>query len=125
MLVIYINYFDIINVPWLQLQVKLGTLFDNILVCDDLEYAKKLADETWGKHKDVSCFLETILFSSLLYFSRSAGHHTFNMLKLYFIKMKRKLLKRKRKRKMRLVHCVVKLLTFRKIRWINMLCNEL
>ena len=35
------------------LQVKSGTLFDNVLVSDDLEYAKKLAEETWGKHKDV------------------------------------------------------------------------
>ena len=47
-LVIYINYFHIINVPWLRLQVKSRTLFDNILVCDDPEYAKKLEDETWG-----------------------------------------------------------------------------
>ena len=78
-LVIYINYIRILNVSWLQLQVKSRTLFDNILVCDDPKYAKKLADETWGKHKDVSCFLETILFSSLLYFSRSEAHHTFNM----------------------------------------------
>jgi calreticulin len=28
-------------------------LFDNILITDDPEYAKKLAEETWGKHKDV------------------------------------------------------------------------
>nr|ABK21774.1 unknown [Picea sitchensis]ACN40066.1 unknown [Picea sitchensis] len=33
-------------------QVKSGTLFDNILVSDDPEYAKKVAEETWGKHKD-------------------------------------------------------------------------
>ncbi|XP_017608121.1 calreticulin-like [Gossypium arboreum] len=33
-------------------QVKSGTLFDNILVADDVEYAKKLAEETWGKQKD-------------------------------------------------------------------------
>ncbi|CAL9116407.1 unnamed protein product [Musa acuminata var. zebrina] len=33
-------------------QVKSGTLFDNILVCDDPEYAKKFAEETWGKNKD-------------------------------------------------------------------------
>ena len=125
MLVVYINYFHIINVPCLRLQVKSRTLFDNILVCDDLEYAKKLVDETWGKHKDVSCFLETILFSSLLYFSRFAGHHTFNMLELHFVTVKRKLLNRKRKRKMRLVYCVLEILTSRKIRWINMLCNEL
>ena len=30
-----------------------GTLFDNILITDDPEYAKKFAEETWGKHKDV------------------------------------------------------------------------
>ncbi|PPD83374.1 hypothetical protein GOBAR_DD19698 [Gossypium barbadense] len=35
-------------------QVKSGTMFDNILVADDVEYAKKLAEETWGKQKDES-----------------------------------------------------------------------
>ncbi|CAN6469116.1 unnamed protein product [Victoria cruziana] len=34
-------------------QVKSGTLFDNILVADDPEYAKQFATETWGKLKDV------------------------------------------------------------------------
>ncbi|XP_074578025.1 calreticulin-like [Curcuma longa] len=33
-------------------QVKAGSIFDNILVCDDPEYAKKFAEETWGKLKD-------------------------------------------------------------------------
>ncbi|CAM8928515.1 unnamed protein product [Rhodiola kirilowii] len=33
-------------------QVKSGSLFDNILITDDPEYAKKFAEETWGKHKD-------------------------------------------------------------------------
>ncbi|KVH99491.1 Calreticulin, partial [Cynara cardunculus var. scolymus] len=33
-------------------QVKAGTLFDNVLICDDPEYAKQLAEETWGKQKD-------------------------------------------------------------------------
>ncbi|KAG0450885.1 hypothetical protein HPP92_026451 [Vanilla planifolia] len=33
-------------------QVKSGTLFDNVLITDDAEYAKKVAEETWGKHKD-------------------------------------------------------------------------
>ncbi|XP_028081034.1 calreticulin-like, partial [Camellia sinensis] len=33
-------------------QVKSGTLFDNVLICDDLDYAMKLAEETWGKQKD-------------------------------------------------------------------------
>ncbi|CAN6575786.1 unnamed protein product [Malus baccata var. baccata] len=33
-------------------QVKSGTLFDNILIAEDPEYAKQLAEETWGKQKD-------------------------------------------------------------------------
>uniref|UniRef100_A0A6N2KRR9 Calreticulin n=1 Tax=Salix viminalis TaxID=40686 RepID=A0A6N2KRR9_SALVM len=33
-------------------QVKSGTLFDNVLVSDDPEYAKQMAEETWGKQKD-------------------------------------------------------------------------
>ncbi|XP_031498693.1 calreticulin [Nymphaea colorata] len=33
-------------------QVKSGTLFDNILLTDDPEYARKFAEETWGKLKD-------------------------------------------------------------------------
>lgn len=36
--------------------MKSGTLFDNVLITDDVEYAKQLAEETWGKHKDVSSF---------------------------------------------------------------------
>jgi len=31
---------------------RLGTLFDNILITDDSEYAMKFAKETWGIHKD-------------------------------------------------------------------------
>ncbi|PKU70245.1 calreticulin [Dendrobium catenatum] len=33
-------------------QVKSGTLFDNVLITDDPEYAKRVAEETWGKNKD-------------------------------------------------------------------------
>ncbi|GJX58763.1 calreticulin isoform X1 [Tanacetum coccineum] len=33
-------------------QVKSGTLFDNVLICDDPEYAKQVAEDTWGKQKD-------------------------------------------------------------------------
>lgn len=36
--------------------MKSGSLFDNVLICDDPDYAKKLADETWGKLKDVRVF---------------------------------------------------------------------
>ena len=34
-------------------QVKSGTIFDNILVTDDIEYAKKFADDTYGKVRDI------------------------------------------------------------------------
>lgn len=34
-------------------QVKAGSIFDNILVTDDAEYAEKFRTETWGKMKDV------------------------------------------------------------------------
>lgn len=33
-------------------QVKAGTIFDNILVTDDVEYAAKFRDETWGAMKE-------------------------------------------------------------------------
>lgn len=33
-------------------QVKSGTLFDNVVICDDPEFAKSIAEETWGKQKD-------------------------------------------------------------------------
>merc|ERR1712168_1167805 len=33
-------------------QVKSGTIFDNFLITDDVEEAKKIGDETWGVTKD-------------------------------------------------------------------------
>merc|ERR1712212_1320538 len=33
-------------------QVKSGTIFDNFLVSDDIEEAKKIGEETWGVTKD-------------------------------------------------------------------------
>lgn len=33
-------------------QVKSGSIFDNIIVADDFEEARKFAEETWGKTKD-------------------------------------------------------------------------
>merc|ERR1711936_866496 len=33
-------------------QVKSGTIFDNILITDDVDEAKKIGDETWGATKD-------------------------------------------------------------------------
>jgi len=49
----YIYAFDSLKHIGIELwQVKSGTLFDNILITDDPEYAEKFAEETWGKHKD-------------------------------------------------------------------------
>ncbi|XP_039133028.1 calreticulin-3-like [Dioscorea cayenensis subsp. rotundata] len=33
-------------------QVKAGAVFDNVLICDDPEYAKQVAEETWGKNRE-------------------------------------------------------------------------
>jgi len=33
-------------------QVKSGTIFDNVLITDDADYAKKVGDDTWGVTKD-------------------------------------------------------------------------
>ncbi|KAG1363698.1 putative Calreticulin-3 [Cocos nucifera] len=33
-------------------QVKAGSVFDNILICDDPEYAKNVVEETWAKNKE-------------------------------------------------------------------------
>lgn len=34
------------------LQVKSGTIFDNVLITDDADYAEEHGKETWGKTKD-------------------------------------------------------------------------
>ena len=33
-------------------QVKSGTIFDNVLITDDVDEAKRIGDETWGATKD-------------------------------------------------------------------------
>ncbi len=33
-------------------QVKAGTIFDNILITDDEDYATEFGEETWGATKD-------------------------------------------------------------------------
>ena len=33
-------------------QVKSGTIFDNVLITDDIAEAKRIGDETWGATKD-------------------------------------------------------------------------
>lgn len=40
------------KICWLLLQVKSGTIFDNILVTDDEKHAEEVGKETWGATKD-------------------------------------------------------------------------
>merc|ERR1711998_2557 len=40
---------DISHVGFELWTVNNGTIFDNIVVCDDLEYAKSFAEKTWKK----------------------------------------------------------------------------
>ena len=35
-----------------MLQVKSGTIFDNILITDDADYAEQYGKDTWGATKD-------------------------------------------------------------------------
>ena len=32
--------------------MKSGTIFDNVLITDDAEFAEKVGEETWGATKD-------------------------------------------------------------------------
>ena len=43
----FINYLHMC----MCVQVKSGTIFDNILICDDEEYAKQFGEDTWGMTK--------------------------------------------------------------------------
>jgi len=36
------------------MQVKAGSVFDNILICDDPEYARKVVEETVGANREVT-----------------------------------------------------------------------
>ncbi|QDZ21602.1 calreticulin [Chloropicon primus] len=47
------RYTDLKYIGFELWQVKSGTIFDNILVTDDVEYAKQFAQETWGAMKDI------------------------------------------------------------------------
>merc|ERR1712061_14686 len=48
-----LGVYDDIGVIGLDLwQVKSGTIFDNFLITDDVEHAKKVGEETWGVTKE-------------------------------------------------------------------------
>lgn len=36
------------------MQVKAGSVFDNILICDDPEYARKVVQEIFEQNKEVT-----------------------------------------------------------------------
>ena len=66
----------------LCLQVKSGTIFDNVLVTDDVDYAKQVAEETWAvtkkgekemkdKVSDVLCPSHGFIFGS----KKGGTHH--------------------------------------------------
>merc|ERR1712179_551955 len=46
------KYDEICKIGFDLWQVKSGTIFDNILITDDIAEAKKIGDETWGATKD-------------------------------------------------------------------------
>merc|ERR1712079_421466 len=46
------KYDEICKIGFDLWQVKSGTIFDNILITDDVDEAKKIGDETWGVTKD-------------------------------------------------------------------------
>lgn len=53
----YVHSDDLYSFPSLKYvgfelwQVKAGSIFDNVLVTDDVAYAKQFAEDTWGKNK--------------------------------------------------------------------------
>lgn len=48
------------------LQVKAGSIFDNILICDDPQYAKQVVEDIFSSNREVSCSLWKSI--SIVYF---------------------------------------------------------
>lgn len=42
-------------------QVKAGSVFDNILICDDPQYARQVVEDIWAKNREVSCYLSDFI----------------------------------------------------------------
>lgn len=49
MVVSYDHYIDGVFGLWIQ--VKAGSVFDNILICDDPEYAKQVVEEVFANRE--------------------------------------------------------------------------
>jgi len=48
----------------LTLQVKAGSIFDNILICDDPAYARSIVDDYFAQHREVDFQVFVYLFAS-------------------------------------------------------------
>merc|ERR1711863_67551 len=46
------KYDEVCKIGFDLWQVKSGTIFDNVLITDDVAEAKRIGDETWGATKD-------------------------------------------------------------------------
>jgi len=72
------------------MQVKAGSVFDNILICDDPEYARKVVEETWGANREVIADENYQIEPGV-----SWEHY---LIFLYFCRLKRRLLKKLKRR---------------------------
>jgi hypothetical protein len=72
------------------MQVKAGSVFDNILICDDPEYARKVVEETWGANREVIADQNYQIEPGF-----SWEHY---LIFLYFCRLKRRLLKKLKRR---------------------------
>lgn len=64
------------------MQVKAGSVFDNILICDDPEYAKRVVEETWAINREVG------MKASIFIASKMSSKLTSNLLFFYILKFK-------------------------------------
>lgn len=77
----------------MQVQVKAGSVFDNILICDDPEYAKMVVEETWAKNREVDMYLSTVAVTC----SQSSIFNKYYNLLLKNFRLRKKHLRRQRK----------------------------
>lgn len=64
------------------MQVKAGSVYDNILLCDDPEYAKEVVEEIWAKNRVVSSALTGVAHLLQLYVELRYLVYTFKSLLL-------------------------------------------
>lgn len=48
------DFWSDVSMMWQHMQVKAGSVFDNILICDDPEYARKVVEETVVANREVT-----------------------------------------------------------------------